>query len=378
MPLAPLIAPDRLDGLLQSVIVPEALREAALSWTDRLSNYQGGIIKEQQNRSQFLSLIFERGLGYQPNGSVALDQIFSFREEQKTETDTERPDASAGRFGGLENENATYAVIELKDSDRDLDKAPKGPYAKTPVEQGFAYADKHAHAEFILLSNFRELRLYAREARQLKAWRFEFHRLNHEDQGRLLKELAFFLSPANLVPDRPGARPKLLEFIQAAPLDQEKITRAFYGEFRGLRDSARKHYERLLEDAGDPSPASKALQAAQKLLNRTLFAGFAQSRHLLPDGLLGELTEHFSRLEEKPVHRNLKKLFQHLDKGYRSAFAGKHTELVIPGFNGGLFRKDPVVDAPSMALPEDLARLLLRLADRDFVTELPVSIRPLL
>ena len=374
MPLAPLIPPSRLDLFLKDVVVPDALRDAALEWADRLSKYQGGTVKEQQNRSQFLNLVFAQGLGYQPNGAVAPELPFTFREEQSTEADSERPDASMGRFGGRDLENATYAVLELKDSDADLDKAPKGPYAKTPVEQGFAYADKHAHAEFILVSNFREIRLYAREARQLRAWHFAFHRLHHQDQARLLKELAFFLGPERLIPDHPGGRPALLDAIQAAPVEQEKITRAFYADFRGLRDAARRHYERLLRDADEPEPGPRALQAAQKLLDRTLFAGFAQSRHLLPDGLLGELAEHFSRLEEKPVHRNLKKLFQHMDKGYRSAFAGRHTELVIPGFNGGLFRRDPVVDAAAMALPEELARQLLKLADRDCVTARPVSV----
>ncbi len=373
MPLSPLIPPSRLAAFLKEVVVPDELKQAALEWADRLSNYQGKL-RELQNRSQFLNLLFERGLGYRPNGAVATDQVFDFREEQKTELDADRPDASIGRFGGREAENATYAVLELKDGNEDLDKAPKGPYAMSPVQQGFSYADKHIDAEFILVSNFKEIRLYARETRQLRAWRFEFHRLNHEDQDNLLKELFFFLSPARLLPDHAGGRPKLLDLIQAAPLDQEKITRAFYTEFRTLRDKARNHYERLLKDADDPSATTKALQAAQKLLDRTLFAGFAQSRHLLPEGLLVELSEHFSRLEEKPVHRNLMQLFKHLDKGFRSAFVGRDTELVIPGFNGGLFRRDPVVDSSGMALPENLARELLKLADKDFVTELPVSI----
>ncbi|HEY3271005.1 MAG TPA: DNA methyltransferase [Geothrix sp.] len=374
MPLNPLIAPSRLDQLLTQVEVPDALRAAALEWADRLDNYQGGVIKEQANRSQFLNLVFQQGLGYLPNGSVPADQPYTMREEHKTEADGDRPDASFGRFGGAEDEAATYAVFELKDGGTDLDKAPKGPYAMSPVQQGFSYADKHAHAEFILVSNFREIRLYARETRQLKAWVFEFHRLQHEDRERVLQELAFFLSPANLIPARPGQRPRLLEQIQAAPLEQERITRAFYQEFRAVRDVAQGHYQRLLEDQNDPQAPARALLAAQKLLNRTLFAGFAQSRHLLPDGLLADLREHTGHLEEKPLHRNLQMLFKHLDKGFRREFRGGHAVLEIQAFNGGLFRKDETVDGPGFALTEDLAKQLLHLADRDFVTELPISV----
>lgn len=374
MALNPLIAPSRLDQLLTQVEVPESLRTAALEWADRLANYQGGVLKEQANRSQFLSLLFHRGLGYLPNGSVPAEQPYTMREEHKTETDSDRPDASFGRFGGSEGENATYAVCELKDSDTDLDKAPRGPYAMTPVQQGFSYADKHAHAEFILVSNFREIRLYARETRQLKAWVFEFHRLQHEDRERVLRELTFFLDPANLIPAQPGRRPRLLEQIQAAPLEQERITRAFYQEFRAVRDAAQGHYQRLLNDQNDPHAPGKALLAAQKLLNRTLFAGFAQSRHLLPDGLISDLQEHTGHLEEKPLYRNLQMLFKHLDKGFRREFRGTHAVLEIQGFNGGLFKKDDVVDGSAFALTEDLARQLFHLAGRDFVTELPVSV----
>lgn len=374
MAMNPLIPSSRLDQLLEHVTVPAALREAALAWADRLDNYQGGVIKEQANRSQFLNLVFHRGLGYLPNGSVAADQPYSMREEHATETDAERPDASFGRFGGAEGENATYAVFELKDGGTNLDKSPKGSYTKSPVEQGFAYADKHAHAEFILVSNFREIRLYAREARQLKAWVFEFHRLQHADRERLLQEVVFFLSPENLIPTRPGQRPRLLEQIQAAPLEQERITRAFYQEFRAVRDVAQGHYQRLLNDQNDPQAPAKALLAAQKLLNRTLFAGFAQSRHLLPEGLLADLREHTGHLEENPLHRNLQLLFKHLDKGFRREFRGGHAVLEIQAFNGGLFRQDETVDGPGFAFTEDLAKQLLRLADRDFVTELPISV----
>ncbi|HJV48644.1 MAG TPA: DNA methyltransferase, partial [Geothrix sp.] len=140
------------------------------------------------------------------------------------------------------------------------------------------------------------------------------------------------------------------------------------------RDAAQGHYQRLLNDQNDPQGPAKALLAAQKLLNRTLFAGFAQSRHLLPDGLISDLQEHTGHLEEKPLYRNLQMLFKHLDKGFRREFRGTHAVLEIQGFNGGLFKKDDVVDGPAFALTEELARHLFHLADRDFVTELPVSV----
>ncbi len=371
---SPLIPSAHLASLLQQVTVPDALRSASEEWAEHLNNYQSKVLKEQQNRGRFLSLLFERGLGFRPDGAVAADQPFTMREEQKTELDSDRPDASFGRFGGAAKESATYAVLELKDAGTDLDQKQGGAYGKTPVEQGFAYADKHTHAEFILVSDFRRIRLYAREARQLKAWEFDFRRLGHEDKEAALKELAFFLSPERLLPSHAGARPRLLDHIQAAPKDKERVTREFYLEFRALRDELRAHYEGILLKLGRADASQTALQAAQKAVNRALFAGFVQSRALLPDGLLQDLTTRISFMEDKPVFHNLRLLFRHMDKGKTLPFRGNHAELKIQKFNGGLFRLDGIVDGEDFPLTEKQAAKLIHLADRDFVTELPVSV----
>lgn len=372
---SPLIPESHLAALLQQVEVTDALRKAAEEWADRLDNYQGKTLKEQQNRGAFLNHIFEQGLGFRPDGAVAADQAFTMREEQKTELDADRPDASFGRFGGAMKESATYAVLELKDGDTNLDQKQGGAYGKTPVEQGFAYADKHTHAEFILVSNFHRIRLYAREARQLKAWEFDFASLGqHGGKERALRELAFFLSPERLIPAREGARPKLLDHIQAAPKDKERVTREFYAEFREVRDELRGHYEGILHKLGRADATPAALQAAQKAVNRALFAGFVQSRALLPDGLLQDLTTRVSVMEDKPVFHNLRLLFRHMDKGKTLEFRGSHAELKIQAFNGGLFRQDEIVDGSDFPLTEKQAAKLIHLADRDFVTELPVSV----
>lgn len=371
---SPLIPEAHLAALLQQVEVPDALRKAAEDWAERLMNFQGEKVKEQKNRGQFLALLFEQGLGFKPDGSVPADQAFTMREEQKTELDADRPDASFGRFGGQLKEDATYAVLELKDGGTNLDQKQGGPYSKSPVEQGFAYADKHTHAEFILVSDFHRIRLYAREARQLKAWEFSFARLGHEDKESALKELAFFLSPERLIPAREGARPKLLDHIQAAPKDKERVTREFYAEFRSIRDELRTHYQGILLKLGRPDAPRAALQAAQKAVNRALFAGFVQSRALLPDNLLQDLTTRISVMEDKPVFHNLRLLFRHMDKGKTLEFRGAHAELKIQAFNGGLFRQDAVVDGADFPLTEAQATKLIHLADRDFVTELPVSV----
>lgn len=394
---APLLAPSRLDLLLKDLEVPPALKEAALAWADSLASYSGNM-KEEANRSQFLEL-FRKGLGY-THGAHAKGTLFHLKEKPKTDVGNQFPDVSLGLYGGPNHADTTFAVLELKESVNDLDaKQSSGAYAKTPVEQAFGYALKFAEAQFVLVSNFKEIRLYSREGGDLKRWSMAFHRLLHEDQPRLLKELWFFLAPERLLPPGSGQVPPLLRHMREAPVEQEKLTRAFYQEFRELRDEARSHYTRLLREHPGVDPEAgagaeahrreamaqgvrptegtheaKGLESAQKLLNRTLFAGFAQSRRLLPEGLLQIVTSQFSPLEEKPVFRNLSQLFKHLDKGRDLFFTGPQGQMKIPGFNGGLFRTDAVVDGRGFALSEDFALKLLHLANKDFVTELSVSV----
>ncbi|HJU84565.1 MAG TPA: N-6 DNA methylase [Holophagaceae bacterium] len=370
---SPLVAASRLDQLLKDLEVPQALREAAEEWNNAVSSYSGPM-KEEANRSQFLDF-FHQGLGF-THGAKAKGGVYTLKEKQKTAVGQQFPDATFGLYGGPDAWDATIAVLELKDGGTDLSAKQGTGYAKTPTEQAFGYALKFADAQFVLVSNFQEIRLYSREGGELRSWLFRFASLGqHQGRERALKELCFFLSPERLLPAGPGGVPPLLRHLREAPAEQEKITRAFYQEYRGLRDEARTHYLRLLQDAKDPAAAENALEAAQKLLNRTLFAGFAQSRQLLPDGLLGVVTGEISPLEEKPIYRNLRMLFKHLDKGRAGGFSTKlGGAFKIPGFNGGLFRPDPIVDNPAFALTEDFARQLLHLANKDFVTELSVSV----
>lgn len=370
---SPLLPPAQLACHLEGLTVPPHLRKAALEWAEALTAYQD-TMKEEANRSRFLDLVFHQGLGY-AHGATAKGEVYTLREKPKTDKGNQFPDAALGLYGGPSKLDLTSAILELKDDGTSLDaKQGSGSYAKTPVEQGFGYALKYAYAQFVLVSNFSELRLYTRESGELRSWALDFRQLLSGDQDRLLKELWFFLAPERLVPHAPGHLPALLPLLREAPADQEKVTRAFYQEFRRLRDEARAHYLRLLQDRGDLDAPQRALDAAQKLLNRVLFAGFAQSRKLLPDGLLGLVAERLNFLEEKPLHRNLRMLFRHLDQGFRAHFVAGRTELVIPGFNGGLFRADPIVDGADFALSEDFAGRLLHLAHRDFLTELSVTV----
>ena len=56
------------------------------------------------------------------------------------------------------------AVIELKPSNVDLDKKQtNGKDNKSPVEQAFSYSYKFDGCKWVIVSNFKEIRLYNSE-----------------------------------------------------------------------------------------------------------------------------------------------------------------------------------------------------------------------
>jgi hypothetical protein len=82
-----------------------------------------------------------------------------------SEVDAQEPDGSLGFFGP--DGAITRAVIELKDAKTPLDKKQAGrEKGYTPIEQAYLYATKFDRCNWIIVSNFREIRLYNKSRTQ--------------------------------------------------------------------------------------------------------------------------------------------------------------------------------------------------------------------
>ncbi len=81
-----------------------------------------------------------------------------------------------------------------------------------------------------------------------------------------------------------------------------------------------------------------AIHAAQRLLDRIIFIAFCEDRNLLPPKLLEQTWKSVPPLSRAGARwRNFLDVFYFIDKG--------HHALDLPtGYNGGLFRHDPLVD----------------------------------
>ena len=262
-------------------------------------------------------------------------------------------DVALGRFARSGEADELAAPFELKGpGSEDLDRVSPGR-GRSPVQQAWDYAVDAPGARWVLVSNCLEIRLYAFGRGRDAYERFDLRRL---DEAREHERLWRILSVDNLLG---GYTAELLRQTDTA---YRSVTNALYLEYRALR-------ERLigyLRDSGEGPhlPLERAIEIAQKLLDRVLFIAFAQRTDLLPERLLEKAASERNTFAPQPLWKNFLGLFQCVDQGAET--------LAIPPYNGGLFAHDPVAD--TVILPDHLAREIAELGRWDYRREVPVTV----
>ncbi len=375
--------------------------------------------KEKPLQGQFLSEVLDRVLGYRL--IVGPDQI----HHQEPETSSKAvkgyrpPDARLGWYGPALD--LTRAVLELKAPGADLDARQGAGYGRlTPVEQAFGYASKVDGCRWVLVGNFSELRLYRTDRGQGYCQRFFLADLADPDR---LGDFLFLLSRPTLLGANPTGESPVERLASQTHSEEERITKGFYVFYRDLRldlfhqlrrdnpppaavQATTRAMDRTAEQAAnqvtelamdqaanqamdqapdqDSAPANQAadkaadqaadqaaahqdrlLELTQKLLDRCLFICFCEDTRLLPAKILAKAltakTEGFV-----PVTRwqQLRGLFDAVDKGMPA--------MQINGYNGGLFARDPELDA--LRVSDESLDGIGALAGYDFETDLNVNI----
>jgi len=360
----PLFNPNLLRARISafSPTVTDRQREFARLWAKTAAD--PAFLKENEKplQGQFLAEVFGELLGYTlPVGH--LDAYDLKPESASSETPGGKtPDARLG-FMGYERD-LTRAVIELKAPGADLDAKQASHKNLTPVEQAFGYLAKFDDCRWVILSDFVTIRLYSK--RRGQGYCHEF-RIADLTEPRVLRELLFLLSRSRLLAE-PPADSETDALLTDSCNQEEEITGKFYEEFSGIRQDLFDHM-----CAVNPAPEGTdvaehrvdLLTAAQKILDRVLFICFCEDTGLLPHGVIAKAFEAAgagfvatSRWEQ------LRGLFQAVDKGNPPA--------KINGYNGGLFRADPALDA--LAIADDALDGCLRLSAYDFATDVNVNI----
>ena len=343
-------------------------RRIIASWS--ASAASGALLgqKEKPLQGQFLSEVFDRLLGYHP--IVGPDQVHHLEPEtsSKAVKGYRPPDARLGWYGPAID--LTRAVLELKGPGADLDARQGAGYGRlTPVEQAFGYAAKVDGCRWVLVGNFIELRLYRTDRGQGYCQRFLLAELADPER---LGEFLFLLSRDTLLGTDPARESPVERLASQTHLEEERITKAFYGFFRDLRLDL---FHQVRRDNpppdSDPDPGRVAahqdrlLELTQKLLDRCLFICFCEDTRLLPAKVLTQaLTAKTAGFVQVSRWQQLCGLFDAVDRGLPA--------MQINGYNGGLFAKDSELDG--LQVSDESLDGIAALPGYDFETDLNVNI----
>ena len=314
----------------------------ALDWAARARGDFAGQ-NESQLEQEFNRLIVRGVLGYE-----ALTPSAPGTMKVKQPIGAGAVDVALGHFTAL---NArVLAPLELKGPRIGLDSIMPGR-AKTPVQQAWEYANDAVGAKWVLVSNMKEMRLYAIGYGRADYETFDLRRL--DDNGEL-RRLQLLLHADRLLR---GATAELLSRSATANRD---ITNELYQDYKRLRGD-------LLQFVRDQRPAIGAearIGLVQKLLDRLIFIAFAEDTVLIPDDSIKKAVEFEDPYYPRPKWEQVRSLFEAVDRGA--------ARLDIAPYNGGLFATDGELDA--LALPDHLVSRFADISAYDFRSQVSVTI----
>ena len=272
----------------------------------------------------------------------------------------QKPDATLGFY--KDNIKRTIAVVEIKDANTSLDKAQYRMGGLTPIQQGFKYKPQYKECNFVIVTNFREIRIY--RDNQLDFEKFTLNELlDSKNDYFQFKKLYLLLNSSNFIVEKGQTETERL--LSAIRIEQEKISYDFYKDYKKLRSD-------LIRDIVNNNQIKRsdfynlAVEKAQKIVDRIVFICFFEDCGLLPENKLYEVIEYSQKGQlEEPIWDIIKKFFKAIDEG--------SPKLGIPdGYNGELFKKDEVLD--SLTISDPICQHFVNLSKYDFDEDLSVNI----
>ncbi|MDT8311691.1 MAG: Eco57I restriction-modification methylase domain-containing protein, partial [Methylophaga sp.] len=326
--------------------VPEPHLTILQQWAQRIQNGDLNRQSEVSIHAPFLQQIMVEVLGYKTFGQT--DTWTIAREHPIARGSV---DLAIGHFHADKAADQIHAVFEVKGAKtRDLDAIMPGRH-KSPVQQAWEYARDAKGCQWVLVSNYLELRLYAVSETSLVYQRFDLATLTEPEH------YAYFigcLHADNLLTGRTA------DLLQETHLVGKAVTNKLYADYKGLR-------EKLIVELINSNPAIPSVEMiplAQKLLDRVLFLAFAEDCGLIPAHSIAKAYQHADPYNPRSVYANFKGLFHAIDIG--------NAQLQIPAYNGGLFATDPQLD--SLNVSDALCEAFKNLAEYDFASEISVTV----
>jgi hypothetical protein len=146
----------------------------------------------------------------------------------------------------------------------------------------------------VIATNFIEIRLFKDNQLDYEIWTLE-NLVDPSNDYYQFKHFYYLLSAENLISkNRQSRTEKLLSEVR---VEQEKITKQFYKEYKQLRLE-------LINDMRKNNPDTNleiVIEKAQKVIDRLIFVHFCEDLELLPENKLAEVVQYADNLVGVPV-----------------------------------------------------------------------------
>ena len=325
---------------LDDAKVNEAFEKFQEFYGDKLRLHNITQLKEENYQEGFLREIFVQTLGYIINP----DKNYNLTTEFKNQKDARKADGAILKGG------KAIAVIELKST--------KTKKLESIKEQAFSYKVNHAMCKYVITSNFQNLRFYIDNATEYEE--FNLFNLNKND----FKFFYLLLNNNSILTNLPA---KLKEETKFHETD---ISEKLYTDYKYFKDEI---YKNLIKN--NPQYDKLTLfKKSQKLLDRLLFIFFAEDRGLVPPNattiIIDFWKKHIEINDRRPLYKLFQNFFRYFDEGRDIKNWG-----TIPAYNGGLFKKDKILDNPNLIIDDNILKTnSLKLSSYDFNSEIDVNI----
>ncbi|MDD1441588.1 BREX-1 system adenine-specific DNA-methyltransferase PglX [Dolichospermum sp. ST_sed3] len=335
-------------------------------WVEALNSGTLDQVKEVSLHGDFLKDVFQNVLDYCSIIEGA-GKVWEIHAEQTIADGGGSADAALGFFTATENnkgkvklQGKVVAPIELKGTKDNLDRPASGR-KESAVDQGWRYANYTPNCHWIIISNYRELRLY--HTNKTPAYYEQFLLVDLADLDEF-KKFYFLLCRQSFLPLKDVSTiDRLLKTSEEA---QEEITKKLYEEYQQVRLNIVRDFRFRFSALLDiPNCDQVLIEKAQKTLDRILFIAFCEDRELLPEQTISKAHDSKDAYNPKPIWENYQAVFRWVDKG--------NEDPPIPGYNGGLFQYDPILDE-QLNIPDSLCTQLKNLTRFDFDSEVSVDI----
>jgi len=256
------------------------------------------------------------------------------------------------------SQNIVKAVIEVKDAKTSLDKPQKREWNLTPIQQAFKYKPYFKECDFVLVSNFYEIRLYTDSYYDFESWNLT-DLLNPEDNYFNFRKFYYLLCKNNFIAKWESNTKHIISAIKTR---EKEITKKFYKEYSELRKKLIKDI--VINKWDRKLPWDFILEKAQKIIDRIIFIHFCEDLDLLPNWKLWENLLRAEEIDFTPWEM-LKRFFRLVDKWSE--------KLWIPDwYNWWLFHKDEELD--SLVVWDEICKEFVKLWEYDFSEDLSVNI----